>query len=76
MRSLQKTVAKLLNTIEPHLKGISNEIDKRMERIASRREPVQPSHRFYQFLFTSKLSLQGKAFQQPTAIYTHKILPC
>lgn len=36
IRSLQKTVVELLNTTEPHLKGISNEIDKTMERIASR----------------------------------------
>ncbi|KAL3997894.1 Intra-flagellar transport protein 57 family protein [Acanthocheilonema viteae] len=36
IRSLQKTVVELLSTTEPHLKSISNEIDKTMERIGNR----------------------------------------
>ncbi|VDK86163.1 unnamed protein product [Litomosoides sigmodontis] len=38
IRSLQKTVAELLSTTEPHLTNISNELGKTMERIASSRE--------------------------------------
>ncbi|KAK6106554.1 Intra-flagellar transport protein 57 family protein [Brugia pahangi] len=36
IRFLQKTVTELLNTTEPHLKSVSNELDKTMERIMSR----------------------------------------
>ncbi|VDK64555.1 unnamed protein product [Onchocerca ochengi] len=36
MRSLQKAVAELLNTTEPRLKSIINELDKTMERIVNR----------------------------------------
>ncbi|CAG9540491.1 unnamed protein product, partial [Cercopithifilaria johnstoni] len=36
MRSLQKTLAELLNTTEPHLQSICNELGKTMERISSR----------------------------------------
>ncbi|EFO14185.2 huntingtin-interacting protein-1 protein interactor [Loa loa] len=62
IRSLQKTVAELLSTTEPHLKRISNELDKIMERIANRWKSVHALYHFKNFFVHQNFLYREKHF--------------